>query len=100
MRYAITICLAGAALSLPACGGTSSPGAGGSTSPEDAAASNGKALQFATCMPFNFGVVERAIVVAGQLAHVDQDQRRIEFDGQVDGSVHTSLRRFAEVRRG
>jgi hypothetical protein len=50
VRYAITICLAGAALSLSACGGTSSPGAGGSTSPEDTAASNGKALQFATCM--------------------------------------------------
>jgi hypothetical protein len=50
VRYAIMVCLAGAALSLSACGGTSSPGAGGSTSPEDTAASNGKALEFATCM--------------------------------------------------
>ena len=50
MRYAILLWLAGAALSLTACGGTSSPGAGGSTSPEDTAANNSKALQFAGCM--------------------------------------------------
>lgn len=50
MRYAILLCLAGAGLSLSACGGTSSPGAGGSTSPQDTAANNSKALQFAQCM--------------------------------------------------
>ena len=50
MRYAILLCLAGAGLSLTACGGTSSPGAGGSTSPQDTAAANAKALQFAHCM--------------------------------------------------
>ena len=50
MRYAILLCLAGAGLSLAACGGTSSPGAGGSTSPQDTAANNSKALQFAQCM--------------------------------------------------
>ena len=50
MRYAILLCLAGAGLSLSACGGTSSPGDGGSTSPADTAANNGKALQFAQCM--------------------------------------------------
>jgi hypothetical protein len=50
VRYAILLCLAGAGLSLSACGGTSSPGAGGSTSPQDTAANNGKALEFAQCM--------------------------------------------------
>jgi len=50
VRYAILLCLAGAGLSLSACGGTSSPGAGGSTSPQDTAANNSKALQFAQCM--------------------------------------------------
>jgi hypothetical protein len=50
VRYAILLCLAGAALSLAACGGTSSPGNGGSTSPSDAAASNSQGLQFAHCM--------------------------------------------------
>ncbi len=51
MRYVILLCLAGAAISLSACGGTSSPNTGaGSTSPQDTAASNGKALQFAQCM--------------------------------------------------
>jgi hypothetical protein len=50
VRYAILLCLAGAGLSLSACGGTSSPGAGGSTSPQDTAANNSKALQFAECM--------------------------------------------------
>jgi len=50
VRYAILLCLAAAGLSLTACGGTSSPGAGGSTSPQDTAAANAKALQFAQCM--------------------------------------------------
>ena len=50
MRYAILLCLAGTGLSLAACGGTSSPSAGGSTSPQNAAANNSKALQFAGCM--------------------------------------------------
>lgn len=50
MRYAILLWLAGAALSLAACGGTSRPAAGGSTSPEDTAANNSKALQLAGCM--------------------------------------------------
>jgi hypothetical protein len=50
VRYAILLCLAGAGLSLTACGGTSSPGAGGSTSPQDTAAANAKSLQFAQCM--------------------------------------------------
>jgi hypothetical protein len=50
VRSAILLCLAGAGLSLAACGGSSSPGAGGSTSPSDAAASNSKALQFSQCM--------------------------------------------------
>lgn len=50
MRYVILLCLAGAGLSLSACGGTSSPGDGGSTSPADTAANNSKALQFAQCM--------------------------------------------------
>jgi hypothetical protein len=51
----ILLCLAAAGLSLSACGGTSSantdPGSTSpSQSPSDAAASNGKALQFAQCM--------------------------------------------------
>ena len=51
MRYVILLCLAGAAISLSACGGTSSTNTGaGSTSPQDTAASNSKALQFAQCM--------------------------------------------------
>jgi hypothetical protein len=50
VRYAILLCLAEAGLSLASCGGTSSPGAGGSTSPQDTAANNSKALQFAQCM--------------------------------------------------
>jgi hypothetical protein len=50
VRYAILLCLAGAGLSLSACGGTSSPGAGGSTSPANTAANNSKALEFAECM--------------------------------------------------
>jgi hypothetical protein len=50
VRYVILLCLAGAGLSLAACGGTSTPGAGGSTSPQDTAANNSKALQFSQCM--------------------------------------------------
>ena len=52
MRYVILLCLAGAGLSLSACGGTSSAntGAAGSASPADAAAGNSKALDFASCM--------------------------------------------------
>ena len=50
MRYAILLCLAGAGLSLTACGGASSPGDGGSTSPQNTTANNDKALQFAQCM--------------------------------------------------
>lgn len=51
MRYVVLLCLAGAGLSLAACGssGNADPG-GGSTSAQDAAASNSKALQFAQCM--------------------------------------------------
>jgi len=50
VRYAILLCLAGAGLSLAACGGSSSTNTGGATSPGDTAASNGKALAFAHCM--------------------------------------------------
>ena len=50
MRYAILLCLAGAGLTLAACGGSSSTNSGGSTSPQDTAAGNSKALQFAQCM--------------------------------------------------
>jgi hypothetical protein len=53
VRYVILLCVAGAGLSLAACGATRTDTDGGSTSPQspqDAAANNGKALQFAQCM--------------------------------------------------
>jgi hypothetical protein len=51
VRYVILLCLAGAGLTLAACGGSSSANTGGgSTSPQDAAASHTQGLKFAQCM--------------------------------------------------
>ena len=86
MRYAILLCLAGAGLSLSACGGTSSPGAGGSTSPQDTAASNSKALQFAQCMRAH-GVPNFPDPTGGQIdLRVQQTPNRTTVNGvQVNG---------------
>ena len=53
MRYVILLFLTGAGLSLAACGGTASAGDPTSTSPQNTAAANSQALQFAQCMRKN-----------------------------------------------
>jgi hypothetical protein len=86
VRYAILLCMAGAGLSLSACGGTSSPGAGGSTSPQDAAANNSKALQFAQCMRTH-GVPNFPDLTGGQIdLRVQQTPNGTSVNGvQVNG---------------
>ena len=84
MRYAILLCLAGAGLSLTACGGTSSPGAGGSTSPSDAAASNSKSLQFAQCMRAH-GVSNFPDSPSGTGGHIDLRVQQTPNSTSVNG---------------
>ncbi|HUJ34303.1 MAG TPA: hypothetical protein VLW51_03775, partial [Solirubrobacteraceae bacterium] len=91
MRYAILLCLTGAGLSLAACGGTSSPGAGGSTSPQDMAANNSKALQFAECMR-GHGVPNFPDPTGGQIdLRVQQTPNSMSVNGvQVNGPAFQS----------
>jgi hypothetical protein len=91
VRYAILLCLTGAGLSLAACGGTSSPGAGGSTSPQDMAANNSKALQFAECMR-GHGVPNFPDPTGGQIdLRVQQTPNSMSVNGvQVNGPAFQS----------
>lgn len=95
MRYAILLCLVGAGLSLSSCGGTSSPGAGGSTSPQDTAANNSKALQFAQCMRAH-GVPNFPDPTGGKIdLRVQQTPNSMSVNGvQVNGpAFQTAMKR-------
>ena len=91
MRYAILLCLTGAGLSLSACGGTSSPGAGGSTSPQNTAANNSKALEFAECIRAH-GVPNFPDPTGGQIdLRVQQTPNSTSVNGvQVNGPAFQS----------
>ena len=99
MRYAILLCLTGAALSLAACGGTSSASdvAGGSTSSHDTAASNGKALQFAGCMRAH-GVPNFPDPTGGLLDHrVQQTPNSMSVNGvEVNGPAFQSAMKVCQ----
>jgi len=91
VRYAILLCLTGAGLSLSACGGTSSPGAGGSTSPQNTAANNSKALEFAECIRAH-GVPNFPDPTGGQIdLRVQQTPNSTSVNGvQVNGPAFQS----------
>lgn len=91
MRYAILLCLAGAGLSLAGCGGTSSSGDPGSTSPQNTAATNSQALQFAQCMRKN-GVPNFPDPTGGQIRlQVQQTPNSTSVNGvEVSGPAFKS----------